>query len=471
MGIQSSTNKFDYIKNSSSSTASSIPSSPLDIQIEHLETFILVWLDDKTTDNQNEQLKIDLRRYITNFINFDDIKSCEQWLKSRPIDEKILLIVSGRLGKRIVSTIHDLIPIIAIYIFCWIPENHIEWTQTYSKIRQVTSKKEELIQQISKDQIYFENIEDSKAIQIFKNRPHTKILDVEYVSIIWYQLLIEILVSSSYFPSTPSPKEFIEILHRSSSNDKESLNLIKEFEQTYDKQNPIQCLIDNTPLARFLNRALREQNISTLFYLRFFLLDIYNQLISNQLSSSIYVYRKQLMTSQNIQNIQININNYFMLNQFIQTSIKQPEFSSIGQNEYQTVFIEIDAQYHDGNLPFAYINDLSVLFMCGSIFKIISLEQNSNSTWRLKLSLTGNKELDFLNEKIIKLRKTNDLLMIVELLDQSNQSNKANIYSQQLIRQFPPNHPLIHRINNIISKVQPSIFISKMISNLIFNLI
>jgi hypothetical protein len=109
--------------------------------------------------------------------------------------------------------------------------------------------------------------------------------------------------------------------------------------------------------------------------------------------------------------------------------------------------------------------------MCGSIFKIISLEQNQNSTWRLKLSLTGNKEFDFLNEKIIKLRKTNDLLMIVELLDQSNQSNKANIYSQQLIRQFPPNHPLIHRINNINSKIQPSIFISKIISNLIFNLI
>jgi hypothetical protein len=174
-----------------------------------------------------------------------------------------------------------------------------------------------------------------------------------------------------------------------------------------------------------------------------------------------------------LKNIHSNINNYLMLNQFILTSIKQPDLSPIENNDeqYQTVFIEIDAQYHDGTRPFAYINDLSVLFMCGSIFKIISLEQNQNSTWKLKLSLTGNKELDFLNEKIIKLRKTNDLLMIVELLDQSNQSNKANIYSQQLIRQFPPNHPLIHRINNINSKIQPSIFISKIISNLIFNLI
>jgi hypothetical protein len=177
------------------------------------------------------------------------------------------------------------------------------------------------------------------------------------------------------------------------------------------------------------------------------------------------------MTSQNIQNIQININNYFMLNQFLETSIKQPEFSSISQNEYQTVFIEIDAQYQDGTLPFAYVNDLSVLFMCGSIFKIISLEQNENSTWKLKLSLTGNKEFDFLNEKIIKFRKTNDLLMIAELLDQSNQSNKANIYCQQLIQQFPPNHPLIHRINNINSNIQPSIFCFKIIFNLIFYLI
>jgi hypothetical protein len=451
MGIQSSTNKFDSIKKSSSSPASS---SPLDIQIEHLETLFLVWLDEKKIDDQSEVLKKRLRQHIAYFVNFDDVRSCEQWLKSRPNDEKILLIVSGRFGKRFVQNIHHLTSIIGIYIFCWIPEDHLQWTENYSKIRGVISKQEELIQQIFEDRFYFENIEDSKAIQFFKNRPNTRIIDSEYTSVIWYQLFLEILISPSYLPSSPSPREFIEILRRSISNDQESLNLIKEFEDTYDQQNAIQWLIKNTPLTRFINKALREQNISILFYLRFFLVDIYNQLISNSLSS-IRVYRKQIMSSEKMKNIHSNINNYLMLNHFLSTSTKLSEYSSIDNNEYQTVFIEIDAQYHDGSVPFAYVDDETVIFMCGSIFKIISLEQKINSTWILKLSLAGNRELDRLNEKRLKLRQTKDLLMIFELLDQLNQSNQANIYRQQLIRQFPSDHPLIRRIN-VNSNIQSS---------------
>jgi hypothetical protein len=449
MGIQSSINKFDYIKKSSSNTTSSSnPSSPLDIQIEHLETLFLVWLDEKKIDDQNQLLKKRLRQYTTFFVNFDDVKSCEQWLKSRPNDEKILFITSGRFGKKIVPNIDHLTSIIGIYVFCWIPEDHLVWTQNYSKIRGVISKQEELIQQIFEDRFYFENIEDSKAIQIFKNRSHTRIIDPEYTSVIWYQLFLEILISPSYFPSSPSPREFIEILRRSISNDQESLNLIKEFEDTYDKQNAIEWLINNTPIARFLNKALREQNISILFYLRFFLVDICNYLISNSLSS-IRVYRKQIMSSEKMKNIHSNINNYLMLNHFLSTSTKLSDFSPIdnNQNEYETVFIEIDAQYHDGTVPFAYVDDETVIFMCGSIFKMISLEQKIDSTWILKLSLAGNRELDRLNETRLKLRQTKDFSMIFELLDQLNQSNQANIYSQQLIRQFPSDHPLIRRIN------------------------
>jgi hypothetical protein len=121
------------------SSIPSSPSSPSDIKIEHLETILLVWLDEKKIDNQNDQLKKCLREYVTYFVNFDDVRSCQQWLKSRPIDEKILLISSGRFGKRIVPDIHDLTSVIGIYIFCWKSEDHLEWTQQYSKVRAVIS--------------------------------------------------------------------------------------------------------------------------------------------------------------------------------------------------------------------------------------------------------------------------------------------------------------------------------------------
>jgi hypothetical protein len=310
MGIQGSTHRIEFMKKSSSisseSTASSIPKSPLDIDVEHLETFTLVWLDRYIDEDENNQeLKRRLREHTTSLITFNDFRSCEQWLKNRSTDEKILLIVTGDLGTKLIPTIHQLPSIIAIYVFCWKPEIHTMWTPDYPKIRGVISKEEILLQKISNDRIYFENIEDFKSLKIFKTRPHSCILDAENISFLWYQLFLEILLSSSYFPLSSSANQFIEILRRYNSNDKEILNLIKQFEENYQQDKCLNWLTNNTPLARFINKALRQQNISILFYLRFFLMDIFNQLTKHQLSS-IHVYRKQIMLKTNIQNIENN---------------------------------------------------------------------------------------------------------------------------------------------------------------------
>jgi hypothetical protein len=473
MGIKASSNRIGCIKKSASTLSlnatPSTPTSPLDIEVEHLETFTLVWLDTQIDeDEQNSSLKKRLRQYVTYLVTFDDLKSCEQWLKNRPNDDKILLLVPGELGKKIVPNIHQLTSIIGIYVFCWRPEIHTVWTSNYSKVRGVISKAGELIQQILKDQSYFENIELSKAIKIFQNRPHTCILDLDNTSFIYYQLFLEVLISSSYFPSSASPSELIQILRRYTSNDQEGLNLIKDFEQTYDKQKAITWLTNNTPLARFINKALREQNISLLFYLRFFLIDISNQLINHQLQSA-HVYRKQIMSPTNIENIRANINNYLMVNNFLYTSRQPFELSSIDTNDnrFQTVFIEIHAEHQDETVPFAYVqntgndqNDSGVLFMCGSIFKIISLTKNNNySSWTLQLSLAGNKDINILYDKKQKLRKNKDLLMIVDLLDQCNQSNKANVYCQHLLRELPSDHPLRSEIKEKLKpRAQPGMF-------------
>jgi hypothetical protein len=473
MGIQASSNKIDCVKKSPSTspvnTALPIPSSPLDIEVEHLETFIIVWLDANIDDAQNQALQKRLRQYVTFFITFNEIKLCEQWLRSRSNHEKILLIVPGELGRRMVPNIHQITSIIAIYVFCWKPENHLIWTQNYTKIRGVISKAENLLQQISKDQIYFENIEDSKAIQIFKDRCQSRVTDPENASFLWYQLFLEILISSSYLQSPTSPIELIRILRRFSSNETEGLNLIKQFEDTYDKQKAVTWLINNTALSRFLNKALREQNIPMLFYLRFFLVDIYNQLVNHQ-SRSERVYRKQLMASAEIENIRVNVNQYLIFNGFLLTSTHEPELSAIDNtdNRFQTVFIEIDADDLDENTPFAYLNTmadtantLAILFMCGAIFKIISFTKNRNSTWNLHLSLVGHNDLNILTEKKQKLRQNKDLLMIVDLLDKCNQSNKAIVYCQHLVRELPSNHIFLPQIRdkiNMNSKAQSGMY-------------
>jgi hypothetical protein len=204
-----------------------------------------------------------------------------------------------------------------------------------------------------------------------------------------------------------------------------------------------------------------------LFYHRFFLIDIYNQLINNQLNS-VHVYRQQLMLLTDIENIRNNINNYLMFNQFLYTSTQQLEFLSIDlkDNRYQMVLIEIRADNRDGAAPFACLqkifntsnnqDDLTIIFMCASLFKIISLTKNQNSYWRLELLLAENKDVNILNNKQQKLRRNKDLFMIIDLLDHSNQLNKLNIFSQYLLRELPFDHFLVSQIKKILnSKVQP----------------
>ncbi|CAF4328602.1 unnamed protein product, partial [Adineta steineri] len=225
--------------------------------MEYLETFILVWLDLKVDKSeQNQTLQKRLRQYTTSLVTFNDLELCEQWIKTRLNDEKILFIVSGALGRKILPNIHQLKSIVAIYVFCLRPQYHITWTKDYAKVRAVISEPNTLLQHISNDLIYFENIENLKTIQIFTDHHRTRVVNSEIAPFIWYQLFLEILLSSSYLQSSASSTELIQILRQYSLNEKENLNLIEEFERTYDEQQSIVWLINNTILARFLNKAI-----------------------------------------------------------------------------------------------------------------------------------------------------------------------------------------------------------------------
>ena len=468
MGINASSGQINYKKKSPSTSslkaASVVPTSPLDVEIEHLETFIFVWLDPHIDDTEeNRSLRKRLRPYMTFLITFNDLKPCEEWLKTRSNDEQIIFLTSGGLGEKIVPDIHHLLSIIAIYIFCLKPEYHSVWAENYSKVRGVISRSEKLLRQISTDQTYFETIEDSNFMKIFEDRHRIRMCDSESASILWYQLFLEILTSPLYLQSSPLPTELIQMLRRYSSNDEEGLDLIKQFEQTYEKKQALTWLTKNTALARFVNKALREQNIPMLFHLRFFLIDVYNQLVTDRLRTA-HVYQKLFMSTTAIKNINTKLNQYFVLNGFLLTSTERPELPSTetSDNQLRTILIEIDAETRDGTPPFASVqqeintttdhNHTSVLFMCASIFKIISLTKNDNTCWTLQLSLVAEKELNILNDKKQKLRQSKDLFMVIDLLDQSNQKNKANTYCEHLIRELPIDHVLLPHLKERLNK-------------------
>jgi hypothetical protein len=111
-------------------------STSLTQQKQNLETYFLIWLAAEVNSfNENVKVQQQLRRSINHLTTFDDDKKCEEYIRSVPKDDRIILIVNGQLGQKIVPRIHQLQQISSIYIYCMNKKQNEQWTQQFSKVR------------------------------------------------------------------------------------------------------------------------------------------------------------------------------------------------------------------------------------------------------------------------------------------------------------------------------------------------
>jgi len=102
---------------------------------ENLETYCLIWLDSSVNSSQeNIQAQQQLRTSINHLLTFEDHQQCLQHIHSVPKDDRIVLIVSGKLGQIIVPRIVQLRKIISIYVYCMDKKVNEQWAQHFSKV-------------------------------------------------------------------------------------------------------------------------------------------------------------------------------------------------------------------------------------------------------------------------------------------------------------------------------------------------
>jgi hypothetical protein len=76
---------------------------------ENLETYSLIWLD-ASVDSSEQKLNIQraLRSSINYLKTFNNETQCEEYIRSTTNDDRIILIISGQLGRDLVHHIHHL---------------------------------------------------------------------------------------------------------------------------------------------------------------------------------------------------------------------------------------------------------------------------------------------------------------------------------------------------------------------------
>ena len=96
------------------------------------EDFTLIWLDKTLDKDVNDSRQISkLCQAVDDLKTYVDLNECENYIRSIPEDDRMLLIVSGGLGQSLVPRIHMLRKILAIYIFCFDKKKYEEWSRQF----------------------------------------------------------------------------------------------------------------------------------------------------------------------------------------------------------------------------------------------------------------------------------------------------------------------------------------------------
>lgn len=282
------------------------------------------------------------------------------------------------------------------------------------QIKDILTNPTELVKKIDFDQQRRQELEDSiGGIGSFYNPEgsSTKTLANENGDFMWFQLFIESLLRMSKEALLPSRHEFIEFIRQQYQDDVAKLSMVDDLESKYQANQAIRWYTAGSFLYVILNKAFRQQDYVLLFTLRFFIHDLFFSLVERMQFDQkiITLYRGQGLGTKELNNIIKNQGNFISMNSFLSTSrersVAQLYAETIANSnnvEYHPVVFEIEVNTNRAdNKPFADItrnsqfsDEKEVLFMAGSIFRIVTVQKDSqdNRFWLIKLILCGEED-------------------------------------------------------------------------------
>ncbi|CAF0792530.1 unnamed protein product [Rotaria sp. Silwood1] len=424
---------------------------------QNLETFILIWLDSLVNISEdNIDTKKLLRKAITYVIPFDDSEKCMEFIRSNS-HERIVLIVSGRLGQMLVPRIHEFSQLIAIYVYCSDKKRNEQWAKNFIKVKGVIVDLNELVIRIKSDQIKRNDykIDESLPISVFnKNSQEKPVVVINNNNFIYFQLIIDCL--SRMNSNLNEKNELILLCKEEYKDKKKELSIIYEFEENYSSDRAIWWLTRDSFVYEMLTKAIQDINIDLLYHFHFFLSDIRKQLIENKYSLPIRTYRSQLMSSQEIKLLKYSMGELISINTFLFTTPNRQRAIEMFQNsdtkpDFKRVLFEIDADPQLENMkPFSDITSLNyftgvdiILFMAGTIFHpvdicqendiiIIQMEAHSDNDPTIKTTIDNIKGEDY--------GDTPDLFSLGYILSKMKKFDDAEKYYNRLLQEMPNDH-------------------------------
>ena len=373
----------------------------------NFETASLLWLDASANKSkENLETAHKLRSIIPHLQIFETTNDCEEYIRQSSTHDRLIIIVSGRLGQEILPQIHSYRQILSIYVYCMNKRANEEWAKHFTKIKNVINKPDKLLHQIRSDQLkYIENkVHEPLIINVAQltcsPEKSVKKLDGDFLH---WQLLIDCLLRMK--TTSTARQQLITFCHELYRHTPTDLSIIKEFEQNYTPQLALWWYTRESCFYRLLNKALRVQNIDLLYLFRFFLGDLAKQLRQFQCTTSVRVYRGQMMSIEEVDQLKNSCGEYLSINTFFSTSLNRQKAlrfltDEIFSENMCRVLFEIDADpATSSGTSFANITHMSyysheeeILFLLGSIFRVMNIRQEKSGLWIIEMMLSKSRD-------------------------------------------------------------------------------
>ncbi|CAF4226838.1 unnamed protein product [Rotaria socialis] len=372
----------------------------------NFESFTCLWLDQSVNTTQdNLETQKELRQVINHLRTFDDMDKCEQYIR-QITKEKVVLIVSGALGRELVPRLHELPQFSACYVFCQDQKRNEEWANKYHKVNGVFVSRSKLVSQISKDQQSRAKLEEGASISIITAGSQS--LEARNAIFMWFQLFIEVLLRMHH--KSNDRKELLDICKKSYRGNQQEMEIIDEFEKNYKAENAVWWYTRESCFYRMMNKALRVQDFDMLFSFRFFITDIAKRIRNEHEKfirtsdnrNIIRVYRGQMIGCDELELMKKSIGEFLSMNSFLSTSRNRSTALKFIQctpktDGFQRILFEISIDPRLQTKAFADIGKISyfqyedeVLIMLGALFRIEKVEQNKKEgMWIVHVTLAS----------------------------------------------------------------------------------
>jgi tetratricopeptide (TPR) repeat protein len=436
-------------------------------RMKSVEEFVLVWLGNI---EDNSDTIAQLRHYVDDIRTFKHSNECMDFITEFPQEQKLILIVSldDVISYDIfILTAEAFTQVFIIYVLC--KENsvseefehilHNHHTKVQGPFTEMESLKNHLdratAHHLSNKLISFQTI--NMTLTETTTRVTSDKLNKQEASFMYAQMVKEIVME---FELTPSSKmEMIQFCRELYNGNSFELAFIDDLQFNPRNQSALSFYTAEHFLYRMLNRALRLQEINKLYHLRYFIRQLNEELKQlhreklQQEESITFLYRGQGMQQEELQKLRHSVGGLLSFNAFLSTSIDYAVAymyaeTMLSATDIFAVFIQIDVQptnlckniFADIGHLTRYKDEKEYLFSMGSIFRILSVEQETNGIYHVKLVLTSDQDEQlahlkwFMNTTLNLTHRRGPLFRLAGLMEEMSEHTYAEYFYQLLLK-------------------------------------